>query len=868
MNIIKSIFRILILGIIVNINIVIAANTFFISENGSWNTTTNWLNKHVPTSNDVATVCSYNIAVISSDNQNCGTIYCGNTNHSSFTPFEVPILPVFSKIAIRKNGSVNVEKLETGKNGNGNLSVCGGNLIVSKYIKLGITEDNYPAIGQLFVSAGSLKTINGAPVIVGYNSKGEMIVSWTGLVEAGNITVSEKAGSEGSVLRIAGGKLIADNITVNNVNGNKPSKILISAGKLFWKKSLVVNDTLKIQNSSATVLAIQKDNLNFFESVLKLFGFDSRDNSNDNASLILNNDSKLEFEFGANGIAPIILKNSEIKISPNAKLIVSGTYYTRADGKPGKFLLIKHDGYSSEKKFKNVELSGFGNLIPSLAYEDNSIYLVLKKKENTISRQNQGILMNYWELPIDDDVDKYAIFPPLTSMPSFDNTLIRTHPIFGKTVRKIDLSEILRTTNILIQFKGLIYIPKNGKYTFTIEYNEAIRLKIDDSTTGKDKPGISSLTLNLTNGMHKIQVGYYENAGKAKLKVYWSGPGFAKQEIPEEMFFVPEPPKGYNKYYAFGNIMLDKERLYNYCPSFLFDEVEGLYKIWSGGAEDGDFILYKGAPTLDKLLQCPTAKVLHPTHSNKFDALHTCDPNVFIGDDGTFYLSYSGLSDKKYLPRATRVGMAISYDRGRTWTRLHNGNHITDIENPGTGYGTGQSAAVKANDGYYYMTYTHDDKSVHGLVVEVMKCSDPSFPINKQISVTNLHHGASIDLAYDAKKDEFIIISDSSCNPDNTSNPYLAITMYYYDKNWNKIKTILLKANTSFGFGEGVALLTDMKKVPLEYSYHEQKSYVFSAATREYKINTRLWASWVEGDTKYILFKAPEDKGDNDKTTK
>ncbi|RLD10397.1 MAG: hypothetical protein DRI44_06170, partial [Chlamydiae bacterium] len=857
MNIIKNVFPILFLSIIINTNIIIAANTFFINENGSWNTTTNWLNNHVPTSNDVATVCGYNIAVISLDNQNCGTIYCGNTNHSSFTPFEVPILPVFSKIAIRKNGNLNVEKLETGKNGRGNFSVCGGNLIVSKYIKLGITKNNYPAIGQLFVSAGNLKTINNAPLIIGYNSKGEMIVSWTGLVEAGNITVSEKAGSGDSVLRIAGGKLVADNITVNNVNGNKPSKILISDGKLFWKKSLVVNDTLKIQNSSATVLAIQKDNLNFFERVLKLFGFDSHDNSNDNASLILNNGSKLEFEFGANGIAPIILKNSKIKISPNAKLIISGTYYTRANGKSGKFLLIKHDGYSDEKKFKNVELSGFGNLIPSLAYEDNSISLVLKKKENTISRQNQGILMNYWELPIDDDVDKYAIFPPLTSMPSFDNTLIRTHPNFGKTVRKIDLSEILRTTNILVQFKGLVYIPKNGKYTFTIEYNEAIRLKIDDSTTGKDKSGISSLTLNLTNGMHKIQVGYYENIGKAKLKIYWSGPGFAKQEIPEETFFVPEPPKGYNKYYAFGNIMLDKERLYNYCPSFLFDEVEGLYKIWSGGAEDGDFILYKGAPTLDKLLQCPTAKVLHPTHSNKFDALHTCDPNVFVSDDGTFYLSYSGLADKKYLPRTTRVGMAISYDRGRTWTRLHNGNHITDVENPGTGYGTGQSAAVKANDGYYYMTYTHADKSVHGLVVEVMKCSDPSFPIKKQISVTNLHHGASIDLAYNAKKEEFIIISNSSCNPDKTSNSYLAVTMYYYDKNWNKIKTVFLKANTLFGFGEGAALLTDMKKVPLEYSYHEQKSYVFSAATREYKINTRLWASWVEGDTKYILFKVP-----------
>ena len=830
----KNIYFLILFSVLITVNSVTAANAVFKNMFGDWNVSTNWQSDHIPAANDNVIITKKSTAMISSGPNKCGVIICGQFDVTS----------QWSKVIIRRGGSLNASGLVLGKNNNNNgiFLICGGNLYISKYLRIGGGSRNSVGRGEMLLTAGNLKMAKKAPVFIGYKGKGEMIISWKGILEANDVTVAEFPGAQGSVLEVIGGKLIADNITVNCQNSVIPSKIIISGGKVEWNNHFIVNDVLKIQNSSAVITAKLKNGV----------------------GLSLEKGSSLEFEFGAKGIAPIDLSKSKISIASSAKLRISGTYYARANGKPGSFLLIKHNGYADKPTFKDVEISGFGNLRPSLRYENNSVFLVLKEKTNNIDRANQGIFMKYWELPIDYDNDKTVIFPPLTYMPDFTNSLIRTHPNFGKAVRKIDLSEALRGTNILVQFKGLINIPKTGKYNFWIKYNEAARLKIDDVSIGKDKPGKSTVTLNLTNGMHKIEVGYYQNNSDGKLVVLWAGPGFSKKEIPEEAFFIPNPQKDFSKFYAFGNIMPDQERIYNYCPSFIFDENEGLYKIWSGGAGAGDFILYKEAPTIEKLLSCPTLNQLYPLHDDMFDEIHCCDPNAYIDKNGVFYLTYSGCSDGKPLGKATRIGMAISHDKGRRWKRLHNGEHIIGPKKPEGGYGTGQSAVVLANDGFYYMIYTDADAAHKGGYLAVFKCSDPAFPKNKLIFVTNnLHYGASVDLAYDSKKEEFIVIGNVSSDPDKTSHPYARVRLVYFDKNWKKLRTIYLKADTSWSFGEGVSLLTDMNKNPLKYSYHENDAYVFAAATQSYEGDTRLWAEWVEGDTRYLMFEIPESETDD-----
>ncbi|MCK5852693.1 hypothetical protein KAH27_06640 [bacterium] len=821
----------IILSIFFIVSSVTAANNTFIKNFGKWNVSTNWQSNHIPGKEETVVISDGRVALISSGRNKCGIIYCGLSSKTH---------QKWGRIVLKKGGSLDASVLSLGKNKNnrGIMMVAGGNLLITKNLYVGDGERKTAGRGELFLSAGNLKMENDAPAFIGYKGKGEMIIAWQGKMKANDISIAELPGSQGSSLKIVGGELMANNIKVNWQNPTIPSKAIISGGKVVWNNQFIVNDVLEIQNSSA----------------------DIKCNNKNGAGLLLNDTSTLKFEFGAKGIAPINLKKSKINISSNSKLEISATYYTSANGKPGSFLLIKHNGYANEKTFSKVKLTGFGNLIPKLIYKKDSIFLELKEKDKIVDRSNQGVLMKYWQLPIDADMDKTVIFPPLTYMPDFSNSLVESHPIFGKGVRKIDLSEAWRQTNILIQFKGLINIPKNGKYTFRIKYNEAARLTIDGSSVGKDKPGESTLTLNLTNGMHNIEVGYYQNDSAGKLEVSWEGPGFSKEEIPEDAYFIPAPPKGFTRYYGFGNIMPDDERIYNYCPSFMFDENEGLYKIWSGGAGDGDFILYKEAPTLDKLLSCPTLNQLHPLHDDKFDEIHCCDPNTFEDKNGTFYLTYSGCSDGKPLGKATRIGMAISHDRGRSWKRLHNGEHIIGPDQPEGGYGTGQSAVVRANDGYYYMIYTDADAAHKGRGLAVIKCSDPSFPTNKFTFVKNkLHYGASVDLAYDSEKDEFIIVSQASSDPDKTPDPYAGVRLAYFDKSWVEIRKVYLKANTYWSFGEGVSFLTDLKKNPVKYSYHENEAYVFAAATQSCEADTRLWAEWVEGDTKYLMFHIPDE---------
>ena len=528
--------------------------------------------------------------------------------------------------------------------------------------------------------------------------------------------------------------------------------------------------------------------------------------------------------------------------------------------------MIAHGGYAGQTNFANVTFTGFGGLIPTLRYENNSVYLDLTSGSGKTARAAQGIFMKYWEIPIDDDGDGPVITAPLSSLPLFTNSLVRTHPVFGKRVEKIDLSEITRDENFMLQFEGYIDIPTNGNYTFYLNSDDGSKMWLDDAllidNDGQHGATEVSASIFLTNGMHKIEVGYFQATGSKTLSASWQGPGFSKEEIPENVFYVSEMENAFEQMRAFNNIMPDEERTYNYCPSFLYDEEEGLYKIWSGGAGGGDNILYKEAATLEGLLDCVTRSVLQPSgNPYKFDQIHACDPNVFCVS-GVFYLSYSGNTDNSHLYEATRIGMAISYDHGRSWTRLHNGEHIlapaADYTSDPNNYGIGQSAAVQANDGYFYMIYTDVDQYRTGqkTFFRVIRCDDPAFPTNKHEMVnSNVPNtgGYSLDLAYDSAKEEFIVIANVSDGPDVVEDPYTKIQFAYYDKNWNYLRKRVTKVHPLWAFGEGIALLTDLRKKPLHYSYYGEPSLVTAAATCEYKTNTSLWAEWVEGDTKYLI---------------
>lgn len=97
----------------------------------------------------------------------------------------------------------------------------------------------------------------------------------------------------------------------------------------------------------------------------------------------------------------------------------------------------------------------------------------------------------------------------------------------------------------------------------------------------------------------------------------------------------------------------------------------------------------------------------------RFDGRHVCDPSVvFVGGRG--YMYYGGIPETKTklneLDVVTKIGLAISDDKGETWKRVNNGQPLlvtrdvksTDLNK----YGIGQPSVIYHNN-TFYLLYTN-----------------------------------------------------------------------------------------------------------------------------------------------------------------
>jgi hypothetical protein len=84
---------------------------------------------------------------------------------------------------------------------------------------------------------------------------------------------------------------------------------------------------------------------------------------------------------------------------------------------------------------------------------------------------------------------------------------------------------------------GMIQIPSDGAYTFSLASDDGSALYIDgvgvvtNTTSGYNGSITNSATTNLTAGPHDIVVTYYQQIQGAVLNAYWQGPGIPFQPI-------------------------------------------------------------------------------------------------------------------------------------------------------------------------------------------------------------------------------------------------------------------------------------------------------------------------------------------------
>ncbi|MFJ4406672.1 PA14 domain-containing protein [Streptomyces sp. NPDC088910] len=100
------------------------------------------------------------------------------------------------------------------------------------------------------------------------------------------------------------------------------------------------------------------------------------------------------------------------------------------------------------------------------------------------------------------------------------------------------------TENVAVHWTGQLDVPADGTYTFYIKGDNGFRMSLDGSsvidhwTTDWDVQTTSE-PVTLTAGAHQLAFDYNQGNGGAYIKTEWSGPGIARQAIPDAALHLP-----------------------------------------------------------------------------------------------------------------------------------------------------------------------------------------------------------------------------------------------------------------------------------------------------------------------------------------
>ncbi len=95
--------------------------------------------------------------------------------------------------------------------------------------------------------------------------------------------------------------------------------------------------------------------------------------------------------------------------------------------------------------------------------------------------------------------------------------------------------------NYGIQFEGLVKVPEEGLYTFYTSSDDGSRLSIGDEVVvnndGLHAAQRKSGLVRLPAGLHPVTISFFEQGGDEELVIFWEGPGFSLQVVPEDAWF-------------------------------------------------------------------------------------------------------------------------------------------------------------------------------------------------------------------------------------------------------------------------------------------------------------------------------------------
>lgn len=127
-----------------------------------------------------------------------------------------------------------------------------------------------------------------------------------------------------------------------------------------------------------------------------------------------------------------------------------------------------------------------------------------------------------------------------TTLPDFTKLTAKK----SSTVKNINLAVADIKTNFALIYEGYLKIDTTGSYIFGTSSDDGSALYIDD-TLRVNNDGLHSNTyveskFNITKGVHKFSLRYFQSGGDIICQLYWTPLGKTKALIPD-VAFVPKP---------------------------------------------------------------------------------------------------------------------------------------------------------------------------------------------------------------------------------------------------------------------------------------------------------------------------------------
>ena len=115
-------------------------------------------------------------------------------------------------------------------------------------------------------------------------------------------------------------------------------------------------------------------------------------------------------------------------------------------------------------------------------------------------------------------------------------------PVRRDMAPALDISRRDRDEHFGFRFHGLVHVPEDGMYTFTVSSDDGGVLLIGDERV-VDHDGLhaaypKSGAIALATGLHPIEVLFFEKGGDESLDVWIEGPGLARRTLGEGLLFL------------------------------------------------------------------------------------------------------------------------------------------------------------------------------------------------------------------------------------------------------------------------------------------------------------------------------------------